>query len=52
MKIWSRRFTPALGNHWKLERECTKDTIQQWLSVFRADEPNVSFIGNNRKPAK
>ncbi len=52
IKIWSLRFSPAKGNHWQLERECAEDTIQQWLAVFRADEPNVCFIGYNRKPSK
>lgn len=52
MKIWSRRFTPAQGNHWKLERECTAETVQQWLAIFRKDEPEVIFIGDTRKPPK
>jgi len=52
MKIWSRRFTPSLGNHWKVERECAPQAVQQWLAIFRADEPNTCFIGQSRRPAK
>ena len=52
MKIWSLRFSAAQGNHWVMERECTDETIQGWLAVFRADEPNVCFIGHMRKPSK
>lgn len=52
MKIWSRRFTIALGNHWKYERDCNEMNVQEWLKVFRDDEPNVIFIASKRKPAK
>lgn len=52
MKIWSRRFTVALGNHWKLERDCNAGSVNEWLAVFRNDEPNVIFIVNARKPRK
>jgi hypothetical protein len=51
MKIWSFRHSPARGNHVVMERECTEETVQQWLAIFRADEPNVCFIGDTRKPA-
>lgn len=52
MKIWSRRYTVAQGNHWKLERECNEADVQAWLKIFRDDEPNVCFIAYKRKPAK
>lgn len=52
LKIWSLRFTPAQGNHWSYERDATPETVQQWLAVFRADEPNVTFIATARKPAR
>lgn len=49
-KIWSKRFTPARGNHWVHERDCSEETIQPWLKIYREDEPNVIFIGGTRKP--
>lgn len=51
MKIWSLRFSFARGDHWRLERECAEDTTQQWLDIFRADEPGVCFVARTRKPA-
>lgn len=51
MKIWSKRFTVAKGNHWVAERDCTEETAQAWLKIFRDDEPNVLFLASNRKPA-
>ena len=49
-KIWSKRFTPAKGNHWAHERDCTEETVQEWLKLFRNDEPNVCFIADTKKP--
>ena len=50
LKIWSRRFSVARGNHWQYERDCQEENLQAWLNIFREDEPNVIFIANNRKP--
>lgn len=52
LKIWSKRFTPARGNHWVLERETTEEDAQAWLKIFRDDEPGVLFLASKRKPAK
>lgn len=50
MKIWSLRFSVAKGNHWQYERDCTEANCQDWLKVFRDDEPNVIFLASIRKP--
>lgn len=50
-KIWSKRFSVAQGNHWKLERESTEENVQAWLKIFREDEPKVLFLASLRKPA-
>lgn len=52
MKIWSIRTSVAQGNHWQYERDCTEENCQEWLKVFRDDEPNVLFLASKRKPAK
>lgn len=51
-KIWSRRFTPARGNHWVEERDCKEADVQAWLEIFRGDESNVCFIASPRRPRK
>ncbi len=51
LKLYSLRHSVALGNHWRHERDVTDASAQEWLSVFRKDEPKVTFIVNNRKPA-
>ena len=51
LKIYSIRFSVAQGNHWQYERDCTEENCQEWLAIFRADEPGVTFIANNRKPS-
>lgn len=50
MKIWSKRFSVARGNHWKMERDCDLSNFQAWLKIFREDEPKVLFIASSRKP--
>jgi hypothetical protein len=50
IKIWSLRYSPARGSYFVMERECLESTIQQWLKIYREDEPNVIFIGSKRKP--
>ena len=51
MTLWSRRHSPTRGNYWKAERDVTEQTAQDWLKVFRDDEPNVIFIVSKRKPS-
>lgn len=50
-RLWSKRFTPAQGTHWKLERECSLDTAAQWRTVFEKDEPGVLFFLSTKKPS-
>lgn len=50
MTLYSKRFSPAKGNHWVNERDVTEETCQQWLEIFRKDEPKVLFLAANRKP--
>jgi hypothetical protein len=40
MNLW--RFNPITG-FWRMERACLPDTAQQWLDLFRADEPTAHF---------
>lgn len=51
MTLWSRRTSPAQGNYWKAERDVTEQTAQDWLKVFRDDEPLCNFVVSKRKPS-
>ena len=48
--LWSLRRGIARGWHWYREREVSQDTAEAWLSVFRQDEPGVSFTVSIRPP--
>lgn len=48
--LWSKRTSVARGNYWQQEREVTEQTAQDWLKVFRDDEPNVLFLVAAKKP--
>jgi hypothetical protein len=50
MTLWSLRHTAAQGNHFVAERTVTEETAQEWLAIFRADEPKVLFLVSARKP--
>jgi hypothetical protein len=50
LTLWSRRHSAARGCFWQAERAVTEDAAQQWLEVFRNDEPNVLFLVSGRKP--
>lgn len=50
LTLWSKRFSTAQGNHWKAEREVTEQNAQEWLAVFRKDEPKVLFLASAKKP--
>ena len=50
LKLWSLRFTPAKGWHWKMERDCATDSADQWVAMFQADEPHVQFKVSAKQP--
>jgi len=50
LTLWSLRTNTAVGNHFVAERKVTEETAQQWLAVFRKDEPSVIFIVCAKKP--
>lgn len=50
LTLWSKRFTGARGWHVVAERECSNETAEAWLGVFRADEPGVAFVVARTKP--
>jgi hypothetical protein len=50
MTLWAGRTTVTRGYEFVAERKVTEETAQEWLKVFRADEPSVIFIVSTTKP--
>jgi hypothetical protein len=50
LTLWSLRTSVAHGRHFVAERQVTAATADQWLSIFRKDEPSVLFIVSARRP--
>ena len=50
MKLWAGRTSVVDGYRFVAEREVTEETSQQWLKVYRDDEPGVIFIVSATKP--
>ena len=51
LHLWALRWTVARGWQWEKMREVTHDTAQQWLEIFKKDEPEVRFTVNTSKPS-
>jgi hypothetical protein len=47
MNLW--KYNKITG-YWVAIRSVTNETKEQWLSVFRADEPNELFKVSKNKP--
>lgn len=51
MKLWSKRWTVAQGNHWKYERDVTVENHAEWRAIYEKDEPGVLFFVAANKPS-
>lgn len=47
MTLWRKH--PVTG-YWQIARRCDPRESHEWLAIFRADEPGVSFALSARKP--
>jgi len=43
VRIVALRWSDSKGWRWVRERECFESQAQDWLAIFKADEPNVEF---------
>ena len=50
--LYSIRHNFAFGWHYKHERECDVTTAQEWLEVFRNDEPGIAFVLSKKMPTE
>lgn len=46
-KIWSYN---AITGYWKLERDCYFERREDWLRIFRGDEPGKVFKASRVRP--
>lgn len=50
-RLWSKRFSPALGWHWQSERIITDMSKREaWMKVFQVLEPGVIFVISKNEP--
>ncbi len=47
-KLW--KYNKTTG-YWNMVRVCAKETAEQWLHTFTADEPDQTFVLSTRKPS-
>lgn len=51
ISLWSLRQSIAWGWYWRKERDCQESTANDWLRVFRKDEPEIEFKLAKKCPA-
>ena len=49
MKLFLWRLHAVTG-YWRIEREVTRETAQQWLDIYRKDEPSARFTVSRTRP--
>ncbi len=47
--LW--RYNPTTGS-WVFCRECSESTAQDWLRVWKEDEPGAHFVLSPNQPKK
>ena len=50
ISLWSLRFSPSFGWHWRQERQCDDRNQEAWLTAFRKDEPEITFVCARKAP--
>lgn len=50
LTLWAGRTSVSEGYRFVAEREVTEETAQEWLKIYRADEPGVIFIVSKNRP--
>jgi len=50
INMWSLRFSPSFGWYWRLERQCENKNQDAWLTAFRKDEPEITFVCSRKTP--
>lgn len=50
--LWGYRHSITKGWNWVAERNCTEGEAGEWLSIFRKDEPDVTFKIAKARPTK
>ena len=49
--LWSLRYSAAKGMHVVHERNVIASSADDWLRVFRQDEPDVRFAVSEERPS-
>lgn len=51
IRLFSKRYSAARGWYWEGERIINDEArAQEWLELFRNDEPNVTFVLSKNEP--
>lgn len=48
--LWALRYSVSFGWQWRLERQCDERNEEAWLSAFRKDEPDITFVCARKTP--
>lgn len=48
--LWKLEFSPAHGAHWVKQRDCARESAQDWLDLYQVDDPGGRYIISDKRP--
>lgn len=48
--LWAKEYSPAHGWHWIKQRDCARESAQDWLDCYQADAPKTEFRISDKRP--
>lgn len=48
--LWKLEYSIAHGSRWIKQRDCARDSAQDWLDCYQADDPSARYLISEKKP--
>ena len=50
--LWKKEFSITRGWQWVKQRDCARESAQDWLDCYQEDEPNAEFCISDKAPKR
>lgn len=48
--LWKLEYSPARGSDWVKQRDCARDSAQDWLDLYQSDDPSGRYVISDKRP--
>lgn len=48
--LWRKEWSVTRGWQWIKQRDCARESAQDWLDCYLADDPNGQYMISERRP--